>query len=231
MYLAYKDQEVVVLFSVQTNHNKKIALTGQLILNQFSFSKKQWEGDLNFSDFFAADAANCLNCVRRGKENKCYTRKYHQFLSFVNHIKKAKEELGEIPDIKDFNWDKLYSVSKSLYIRFGVYGEPIFVPFENMGVLISNAYTYTGYTHAWKQYPEYKKHLLASCDNIMETFEAMAEGWKTYTAIKDKKQIEGNEKNFINCPASKESGKMTVCSICKMCNTKIKGKPIYIMEH
>lgn len=234
MYLAYKTNDVVVLFSAQKNANKKVALSGQLILNQYTFSLEQWEQKKYAQpfDWFDSDKANCLDCKYRGKKGKCYTHKFHSFMSFHKHISEAKSELGEdIVPIEKFNWNKLYKMAENLFIRFGVYGEPIFVPAENMGKLIKKCYAYTGYTHAWRKYPEYKDLLIASCDGIGESFEAMAEGWKPYVIIKNKEELFGNEKDFVNCPASNEAGKKTVCSICKLCSPKKHSKPIYVLEH
>lgn len=234
MYYAYQKENVVVLFAIQKNGNKKVALHGQLILNQYTFSREQWEMRQYEKPFewFGADTPNCLDCKYKGVNGKCYTHKYHSFLSFMYHIKRAKKKVGENPvPIEKFDWDKLYKQAEGLFIRFGVYGEPVFVPVENMEKLIKKAYTYTGYTHAWDKYPEYKDLLLASCDGVSEAFRAISEGWKPYTIIKKKEELDGNEKNFVNCPASKEAGQKTVCSICKLCSPAKSSKPIYILEH
>jgi len=233
-YFAYQTKDVVVLFSRQLNHNKKVAIPGQLILNHFTFSKTQWDKteELEGFAFFDEDQSNCLSCVYRGKKGKCYTHKFHSYISFLNHIKAAKKQLGEIPMLENFNWKALYSEAKNCsYFRVGVYGEPVFIPLDNLGEIIKNCPKYTGYTYAWMDYPEYKKYILASCNNANETLLAMAMGWKTFTSINDLSELKGMEKNFILCPASKEGGKLTLCSLCGLCSINKKSKPIYVFEH
>ena len=232
-YFAYQTKDVVVLFSRQLNGNRKVAMNGQLILNHFTFSKTQWEKaeTMTFKEFYAADGSNCLSCPYRSN-NGCYTQKFHSWMSFKRHIKSAKTQIAENPMLEDFNWKALYSEAKNCsYFRVGVYGEPIFIPLNNLGEIIKNCPKYTGYTHAWMDYPEYNKYLLASCNNAGEALLAMAMGWKTFTAVKSVSDLKGMEKNFLLCPASKEGGKLTLCSLCRLCSTNKTSKPIYVFEH
>lgn len=235
-YLAYKDtaNDVVILFSKQLNGNRKIAPSRMVILNQFTFSIEQWEmaETSTFNEFYSTAKSNCLDCVYAGVKGKCYTRKLHSYFSFKYHIKSAKAQLQTIPEKENFDWNKLYKLTTKVeYIRFGVYGEPVFIPKDNILKLIKVQPNYTGYTHAWQQFDDYKDIFLASCNNISESFFAMSLGWKTFTSIANKEALKGFEKKFVNCPASAESGKKSLCSICGLCRGNKKGKPIYILEH
>jgi hypothetical protein len=235
-YLAYKDtaNDVVILFSKQLNSNRKIAPSRMVILNQFTFSTEQWEKveTASLAEFFTANQSNCLNCVYGGAKGKCYAQKFHSWMSYKHHIKGAKAQLNTIPEKENFDWNKLYKLAAKVdYTRFGVYGEPVFIPKANILELIKIQPNYTGYTHAWQKFEDYKDIFLASCNNISETFFAISLGWKPFASIKNMEELKGFEKKFVNCPASAESGKKSLCSICGLCRASKKGKPIYILEH
>lgn len=228
-YAAYSTGDVVVLFSLQINKNAKVGFVGELIANQFSFSLLQWEHaeTLTRKEFFMYDAPNCLNCPFRGG-NGCYTNKFHSWLSYKQHIKAAKMQLPNIPKLDKFNWLSVYSMAKKAsYFRFGAYGEPIFVPLFAMKE-ISTIVSFTGYTHAWRKYPEYNKYLMASTHSESEARESNDMQYRSYTITpKGHKAAKHTQ-----CPAAPDVQK-TVCSVCLKCaGTTSKSKSnIYINQH
>lgn len=229
-YLAYYSGNVVVLFSLQINGNRKIAYKGQLIINQFTFSRYQWEHAeiLSKKEFFQYDAPNCLDCPFRGG-NGCYATKLHSWFSYRTHIANAKKEIKNLPDMADFDFSHLYKMArKASYLRCGAYGEPIFVPLEVMQQ-VQKIIPATGYTHQWRKFPDYATFLMASTHSEEEAQQANAAGFRSYTVI-----LKGTKKpaRHSPCPGDLKNQK-SVCSDCLKCaGTNGKGSAnIFIEKH
>lgn len=126
------------------------------------------------------------------------------------------------------------------YVRLGAYGDPVALPFEVCddllrGARAAGARAWSGYTHAWRSdvAEPFKKVLMASCDSISEQTEAQSRGWRTFTILP--RNYNQTVAGAIDCPASSESGKLTTCATCRLCNGK-KGvddlrKSITIQAH
>ena len=115
-------------------------------------------------------------------------------------------------------------------VRLGSYGDPAAVPFHIWQNLVSLASGVTGYTHQWRNHPEFAALCMASVDTFGEYMEARAQGWRTFRV---RAPHDLADKLEVICPASKEAGFKTVCASCKACgghSSKAKAG-IVIMAH
>lgn len=104
---------------------------------------------------------------------------------------------------------------KDKMVRLGSYGDPAALPLTLVRTILKKAAGWTGYTHQWKDFPQLKKYVMASCDNSQEYVEARTKGWRTFRIRKVTEPILPGE--FI-CPASKEAGKRKTCNECLACD-------------
>ena len=98
-------------------------------------------------------------------------------------------------------------------IRWGAYGDSVYIPYEKITYFNSLAENWTGYTHQWFECnPVYKNVFMASCESQGQAFTANINGWRTFT-------INSMAYNSaIYCPASPEGGNKTHCVSCGLCN-------------
>jgi hypothetical protein len=132
------------------------------------------------------------------------------------------------PDI--FNLDIAAQYVAGKPVRLGSYGDPAAVPFYIWQGLVSKASGVTGYTHQWRNFPEFAALCMASVDTFDEYMTAKAQGWRTFRVRRPDDLADNLE---VICPASKEAGFKTVCASCKACgghSSKAKAG-IVIMAH
>lgn len=214
----FKHNNVINVIQLKPSANSKIGFG--YVVQTYHFSPEQ------FKDF-KSDSLNCLGCPFSFSSNtelsgKCYTHKGMQRLglnSMLNRLSKL--------DIEEFNKDKfnellskVKSVNPSL-VRFGAYGEPTLLPMYVVEQLAK--YRHTGYTHAWRKFPQFAGIFQASVHSLVELAEANQLGYKTFR-IADVK-----ERSEAICPASKEAGKKKTCVECRMCNGAMKN--VVIAQH
>ncbi|QSM01193.1 hypothetical protein SEA_NANOSMITE_169 [Mycobacterium phage Nanosmite] len=111
-------------------------------------------------------------------------------------------------------------------VRFGAYGDPAAVPFEVWQAIASVADGVTGYTHAWRTTdPRFAEFCMASCDSVDEYRQARRAGWRGFVV-----RPAGSEKpaGLVQCPASAEAGKRTVCASCMQCGGTGNGRTVSI---
>lgn len=121
-------------------------------------------------------------------------------------------------------------VRKRMSIRLGAYGEPVLIPVQILDTLC-NGVSWTGYSHAWRRFPEYNHLLMASVDTVAEMVEAQARGWRTFRVRGADEPLQERE---IVCPAADEAGHRTTCERCHLCDGKRAGdrrKEIAIIVH
>jgi hypothetical protein len=240
---AYRKDGAIIIFKVAPSSNDKITSSKTPIVQQYSFSKGQFEQAEKkdqkqpLKAFFSADKDVCFDCpFSSGNGGGCYTHKFHSFLSFLNvlnDVKKNYPTFEQLPELPELPESGIINDVKDKYMRFGVYGESIILPVVWVEALTKNAKNWTGYTHQWKTdlAQPYLSYFMASTNNISETFLASAMGWRCFQATKTAPE-KGN--GIINCPASKESGYKTTCEDCGLCNGRKendKRKNIFIIEH
>jgi hypothetical protein len=174
-----------------------------------------------------ADAAICGDCPHRGEvvegknvNRSCYVTVFQAPLSIYRTLGKyARLSATEGRE-----------VLAGRLVRLGAYGDPAAVPFDVWANLLADRKACTGYTHQWRQFPEFKAFCMASCDSSADRAEASANGWRTFRVRGESEAIEPRE---VQCPASKEMGEKTNCAACKACggiSAKAKAD-IVIMAH
>ena len=121
-------------------------------------------------------------------------------------------------------------------VRFGVWGDPAFVPLSILRKLAKKHKKHTGYTHQWLNVnSDYSEILMASIDNLLADKmgitpielkrKANKLGYRTFRVINEGQPIDHDE---ILCPNSSHG---TQCADCGLCNGASSAKNIYIMIH
>lgn len=158
------------------------------------------------------------NALDSGKDKAvCGDCKHRKFRScYVNIAREPKHVYDAYKRGSYAKFDSsMLEYFKDRSIRIGSYGDPAAVPVEIWQNLISVCSTHTGYTHQWKKCDSQLKDIcMASVDTEKEFHLAQKMGWRTFRTRLPKDHIMSNE--FI-CPASKEGGQKTNCSICGAC--------------
>jgi len=214
----FKHNNVINVIQLKPSQNSKIGFG--YIVQTYHFSPDQ------FNDF-KADSLNCLGCPfsfssKTELSGKCYTHKGMQRWGLNSMLKKLSKL-----DITEFNSDKFdalmakVKIVKPSLVRFGAYGEPTLLPMYVVEQLTK--FKHTGYTHAWRKFPQFSGIFQASVHSLVELAEANQLGYKTFR-IADIK-----ERSEAICPASKEAGKRKTCVECRMCNGAMKN--VVIAQH
>lgn len=159
------------------------------------------------------DSSICGDCKHRGNGDgsgrSCYVTWHIAPQSVWRSLKKG---------LYSPNWDSQDFANR--FIRIGSYGDPSAVPVEVWDKLVKNAQGWTGYTHQFRNKPQYRHLLMASVDNEMEYRAARDRGWRTFRVRgKDDSILPGE---FI-CPASEEAGKKKQCLQCRACDGNSRG--------
>ena len=157
------------------------------------------------------DASICGDCVHRGDivdgknvDRSCYVtvfqaplnvwKSYHR--GIYPHI-----EPGELTGKR---------------VRLGAYGDPAAVPIAVWDNAMVGTIGHTGYTHQWRDFPDFAKYCMASCDTEGDRVFAKFLGYRTFrvTSATGEPMEDGRE---IACPASAEAGHKTTCDTCLAC--------------
>ena len=100
-------------------------------------------------------------------------------------------------------------------VRLGAYGDPAAIPFDVWAELLADSARGTGYTHQWQKCDtRFARYCMASADNVQESQDAKALGYRTFRVGTKAESIAQGE--FL-CPASKEAGVKTNCAACLAC--------------
>lgn len=204
--------------------NAKIAPANTPVVQTYTFSNEQIDYvkacdsagcKVELKQFFALDAANCLDCPLSGNSGtgKCYTHKYMQFSGFLSMIRSLLKQ-GDIPTRLDAEMRaEVCKWCEGTYVRFGTYGEPSLLPIDLVGDMVLGASSWTGYTHqARKQWATaYKAFFMASAHSDREAISLT--GWRSFVAH-DRTQTS----DAVQCPASKESDYASNCAKCGLCS-------------
>ena len=167
-----------------------------------------FQGDEGFS--------NCGNCTHRLLRT-CYVRWYQAPLSIWHAYKRGSYtrmlDLGLIRD---------------RMLRIGSAGDPALVPPWVWEPLLAVAAGHTGYTHLWREsFAEpYRQLCQASCDGFQDYLDATAAGWKPFLVLPEGVP---DPAGAVHCPSSKESGRVTDCATCALCDGA--SAPVVINAH
>ncbi len=183
------------------------------------------------------DAAICGNCVHRGydeDEARCYTHKGNTFHGLANIVKKHARGGYPVADqemLLAFLTLERKQGAKALrsmgYGDMGLFPQEVW---ENLDDLRRAAkLTVRGYTQQWRRAPWLRDTHMASVTNALQAAEAESLGWRTFWTVKPKDldKVEGR----LNCPASKEQGKLTTCNDCSLCYGARRAPSVWIKEH
>jgi len=235
--IIYRDGDTITIVTLNSTSNKKIAGTGEKIVQTYHFSREQYEiaqGKTTMREFFSHDGKVCFDCpfaVSNGASlSACYTHKmmqYSGFLSSLRSIGKVTESFDSIPEYDGEIGAKIIDLCEGRYVRFGTYGEPSLMPISLVHFMVDVAKSWTGYTHQWSKKPEYAPYFMASTHTADEERIASLIGYRSFVAS----PIPISQ--FISCPASEEMGFKSNCSKCGLCSgTQGKGKKsVIILEH
>jgi hypothetical protein len=219
-------QDCVVQFQYGSN-NSKVGDSVQiwvLPLKWITDGKGQMEDD----------SASCLDCIHSKRANRtCYVRKGMSEMglkSKVNSLHKAYHD-GKVELLPMEDATAELPKIQGKFVRFGAYGEPIFLGETIVKAVTESASNWTGYTHQWRN-PKYQwasRYFMASADTERLGEVAQGMGWRTFRVRSKADPIIVGE---INCPASKEMGNRVQCNACGLCKgTSTKAKSITIIKH
>jgi len=243
MRISFKLGNTLQVFRLGKTSNGKISQGKAKILQTYIFSVEQFNYVKNsldkktktsFKDFFALDAANCLDCPfsSNSGNSKCYTHKFFQYSGFVMMLKSIVKEFDTIDNVPEYSIDlglKILNIAENVYVRFGSYGEPTMHPIELVQGVANVGNSWTGYTHQYVRKPEYNNWFMASTHNQLQANTASEKfGFRSFIVVRDNNNVQG-----VICPASNESKADTNCSDCGLCSGVIgKGKKdVVILEH
>lgn len=202
-YVLFEDDSIVIIATVKSR-NRKTANTVQI-----------WILVRNESPIDAVKNGNdskiCFNCGMRSKDGfrgrKCYVTVAQAPQSIWHAYNR-----GSYPYLPVERYSEVFS---NRVVRFGAYGEPVLLPLDLMQAIASVARKWTGYTHQWRRFPEYRAFLMASCDSVADRIEANNAGWRTFRVRRENQPVMSGE---ILCPASPEGNHKSVCEACGLCN-------------
>lgn len=174
------------------------------------------------------DDAICGDCKHRGsngfKDRSCYVN----VIQGPNNVWRVYQR-GSYPKLPISRYAEFFS---GRAVRFGAYGDPVFIPLRKARAIVAVCKRHTGYTHQWKQakFAPWREIIMASVDSIAEYESAKLASWRTFR-VSTSMDLQPRE---ISCPASDEAGKKTQCVRCGLCNGARENdarKDITIMVH
>ena len=177
-----------------------------------------------------ADVSICGTCPLRGTPTTDPARKIAEGRRcYVNLgqgvlIVWRSYHRGVYPDAQDSA--ARASIGRGRVVRVGTYGDPAAVPDHVWTELLSEADTWTAYTH---QKPWRPDIAMQSADTLDEAQAHWRAGRRTFRVLTGLADLD--PANEALCPASKEAGRRVQCAACKLCKGSARGKSIAIVEH
>lgn len=173
-----------------------------------------------------ADVSICGTCPLRGTPTedparkqaagrRCYVNLGQGPLSVFRAL-----ERGRYADVDPA------AIGAGRMVRVGTYGDPAAIPGEVWDAMLSQATTWTAYTH---QKPWRPDLAMQSADTLSEAQAHWRAGRRTFRVLTGLADLD--PANEALCPASKEAGRRVQCAACKLCKGSARGKSIAIVEH
>jgi hypothetical protein len=213
------DGEPIVVVATYSNRNTK---TGRVVqtyilcddINPLEASKT------------GADYSICGDCVMRGtpttdparkqaKGRRCYVNLGQGVLIVWRAYKRGVYQAGSARDM-----------GRGRFVRVGTYGDPGAVPSHVWNELLSEASTWTAYSHQSGWRPDIA---MQSADNYAQAWAHWRAGRRTFRVVTGLDEIDSAHEAL--CPASKEAGRRVQCTACKLCKGGTAAKSIAIVEH
>lgn len=174
------------------------------------------------------DRSICGDCPLRpinAKRTRCYVRVHQAPLSTYRAYKRGRYARPGV----DFPKYRLPGLFAGKSVRIGSYGDPAAAPRAMWDPVVLNAARITGYTHQWRDRPEFADICMASADSPEDARQAIVDGWRYFRVRKPAESLNANE---IVCPASKESKANAQCATCGLCaGNTARAKNIVIVDH
>jgi hypothetical protein len=82
---------------------------------------------------------------------------------------------GRYPVMTPRDWARTVRVA-----RLGAFGEMSAAPVWVTAELCGGLEAHTGFLHSWKEFPEFRRYLMASVETEREALQAWSMGWRTY---------------------------------------------------
>jgi len=112
-------------------------------------------------------------------------------------------------------------------VRFGAYGDPVYIPFTLLRDIARVSRGFTGYTHQWRNplYQAYRGYVMASVETPDGMSAAQLAGWRTFRVASN---LETSPAEII-CPNTTRG---ISCHDCRLCaGTSRQAKSILIEVH
>lgn len=235
--------QIVNVIQFKESANSKI---GQgLVIQTYHFSIEQI-----INNNLSLDSKNCLDCPLSyssgHKLGSCYTHKGMQLFGLNSMLKKL-HKLNNKGLITEFNNSTLNAFISRVQstinkkgqfiklVRFGAYGEPIFLGEDIISKLAKLGKNITGYTHQYNKdkYHWANKFFMASTHGAKDMAIATNRNFRQFNVLLKTDIVE----NSVNCPSSKEfeqlKGKKVSCVNCSLCSGNYKNikKNVHILVH
>ena len=213
------DDKPIVVIATYSNRNTK---TGKVVQ---TYILREDINPLEASKT-GEDYSICGDCPMRGevttdperkqaKGRRCYVNLGQGVLITWRAYKRGVYAQGAARDM-----------GRGRFVRVGTYGDPAAVPSHVWDELLSEAETWTAYTH---QKPWRPDIAMQSADSYTEARMHWRAGRRTFRVIADLGQLDTTHEAL--CPASKEAGRRVQCTACKLCKGGKLAKSIAIVEH
>jgi hypothetical protein len=213
------DGKPIVVIATYSNRNKK---TGHVVQTYILRSDiNPLEASKTGQDF-----SICGDCTMRGevttdpqrkqaKGRRCYVNLGQGVLIVWKAFQRGVYQEGDAT-----------TMGRGRFVRVGTYGDPGAVPSHVWDDLLSEADTWTAYSHQSGWRPDIA---MQSADNMQEAIDHWKAGRRTFRVIADLGDLD--KSNEALCPASKEAGRRAQCTACKLCRGSSLAKSIAIVEH
>jgi len=175
------------------------------------------------------DDVICGDCKHRGingfSDRSCYVN----VVQGPNSVWRAYQR-GSYPKLPVSRYAEFFG---GRAVRFGAYGDPVYIPLKKARAIIAVCRRHTGYTHQWRQtkFAAWRELVMASVDSVAEYHAAKMAAWRTFRVTDD---LATRDRQEISCPASDEAGHKTQCAKCGLCDgarVKDARKDILIKIH
>ena len=173
-----------------------------------------------------ADYSICGDCNLRGTPTDDPTRKIAKGRRCYVNLGQGVLIVWRAYQAGVYSEGSAREVGRNRYVRVGTYGDPAACPQEVWDELLSEAKTWTAYSHQSGWRPDIA---MQSADNYAQAWAHWRSGRRTYRIVTGVEHIDKAHEAL--CPASKEAGARTTCASCKLCKGGTSAKSIAIVEH
>ena len=173
------------------------------------------------------DFSICGHCPHRpSNDGSCYVNIGRSVESVYGAFMRGRYARPHV----DYDTAILPDLFADSIFRLGSYGDPAAAPIRVWQHATARVKARNGYTHQWRDFPQFAALCMASVDNEAEMHAAHSQGWRTFRVRTAAAPVMTGE---IACPASGEAGKRTTCADCRACGgTSAKARvSIVIAAH